>query len=95
MFQGGDKMTVLMVGGDRLGNIPKEIKKYGYEKIIHWDGRKVQNKKIPKKIDEILMFHDFLSHGLMANIKAEAKKRNIPVKYSRRSTTDLEKSLRE
>ncbi|MBS4021061.1 MAG: DUF2325 domain-containing protein [Dethiobacter sp.] len=86
-------MTVLLVGADRLGNIPKELEQYGCEKIIHWDGRKVQDKKIPKQVDMVLMFYDYLGHALMADIKSQAKKRNLPVVFSRRGTADLKKAL--
>lgn len=86
-------MTVLLVGADRLGNIPKELRQYGCEEIIHWDGRKVQDKKIPQKVDMVLMFHDYLNHSLMGKIKEEAKKRNLPVLFSRRGTVDIMKTL--
>ena len=32
-------MSVLIVGGDHLGSIPKELKKIGVDDIRHMDGR--------------------------------------------------------
>ena len=87
-------MTVLLVGADRLGNIPKELEEYGCSEIIHWDGRKAQDKKIPQKVDMVLMLHDFLNHNLMIRIKAEAKRRDLPIVYSRRGTADLKQALK-
>jgi hypothetical protein len=86
-------MTVLAVGADRLGNIPKELEQHGCKKLIHWDGRKIQNKSIPAKVDMVLIFHDFVSHRLMGSIKVEAKKRGLPIVYSKRGTVDLKLAL--
>lgn len=94
MFTGVEHMTVLLVGADRLGNIPKELEHYGCKKIIHWDGRKKLDKKIPQQVDMVLMFHDFIGHNLMSKIKLQAKKRNLPVIYSRRGTADLKQALK-
>lgn len=86
-------MTVLLVGADRLGNIPKELEQYGCKKIIHWDGRKSQNKAIPSKVDMVLVFHDFINHRLMDEVKLQAKKRCLPIVFSRRGVTDLRCAL--
>lgn len=80
-------MTVLIVGGDRLGNIPANLYEEGFKEIIHWSGRtkSFQNKVIPKKISKIVLFYNFLNHNLMQNIKRQAKENNIPIVYSKRA----------
>lgn len=80
-------MTVLLVGADRLGNIPVKLQKEGAEEIIHWSGRSKSylNKTIPKKVDMVILFWDFLNHNLMSNIKQQAKAAGIPVVFSKRS----------
>jgi hypothetical protein len=82
-------MTILIVGADRLGNIPEKLHEKGVEEIIHWSGRKTADltKTIPKNVDGIILFCDFINHRLMYNIKRQAKAFNIPIIFSKRSTT--------
>ena len=79
-------MTILVVGADRLGNILKELYVEGAKEIIHWTGRRksVQNKVVPKNVDKVIIFCDFINHNLMNNIKRQAKENGIPVIYSKR-----------
>lgn len=88
-------MTVLLVGADQLGNIPKELKEFGCKEIIHWTGRKVKTRKksIPANVEIVLVFYDFVSHGLMDVIKEQAKRRKLPIVFSRRGTCELRKAL--
>jgi len=80
-------MTVLIVGGDRLGNIPKELRKEGVNEIIHWTGRakSFRNRPIPKNVDRVILFYDFMSHNLMQSVKRQAKMCRIPITYARRA----------
>lgn len=82
-------MAILIVGADRLGNIPLHLHKAGAEEIIHWNGRKAvyQTKNIPKHVDQIILFCDFINHRLMYNIKRQAKALSIPIIFSKRSMT--------
>lgn len=82
-------MVVLVVGADRLGNIPAKLHQEGVKEIIHWDGRhkSYQNKIIPKKINQIIIFYNFINHNLMLNIKRQAKMCGIPVIYTKRVIT--------
>ncbi len=88
-------MTVLLVGADRLGNIPKELEEFGYNQIIHWSGRKAKtrNQSIPSKIDMVLVFSDFVSHGLMDAVKEQAKRRRLSIVFAKRGTSNLKKVL--
>lgn len=80
-------MTVLIAGADRLGNIPRELYTEGAKEIIHWTGRRksVCNKAIPKKIDKVIIFCDFINHNFMLSIKRQAKENGIPVIYCKRA----------
>ena len=82
-------MAILIVGADRLGNIPEKLHSEGAQEIIHWNGRKksFQTKTIPKNVDTIILLCDFLNHRLMYNIKRQAKAVNIPIIFSKRSVT--------
>lgn len=88
-------MTVLLVGADQLGNLPRELEKHGCKEFIHWSGRKkmTSKKDIPACVDMVLVLHDFINHNLMTNIKVQAKNRRLPVIFSRRGTADLKQAL--
>lgn len=90
-------MTVLLVGADQLGNIPKELEQHGCKEIIHWSGRKknCSKKNIPSRVDMVVIFHDYVSHVLMNAIKEHAKALSLPIIFSKRSVADIKKNLRE
>lgn len=80
-------MVVLVAGGDRLGNICEQLQNEGADQIIHWTGRckSCTNKCIPKDVQKIIIFCDFINHRLMGNLKKQAKKNGVPIIYSKRS----------
>lgn len=80
-------MNVLIVGGDRLGNITREIKKEEVVQITHWTGRAkyFQNKPIPSNVDKIVLFYDFVNHNLMKNVRKQSKMYKIPIIYAKRT----------
>lgn len=88
-------MTVLLVGADKLGNIPQELEQYGCQEVVHWDCRKKASvkKDIPAKIDMILVFHDYISHCMASVIKEKAKRLKLPVFFSKRSATDIKQKM--
>lgn len=90
-------MTVLLVGADQLGNIPKELKQQGCKEIIHWSGRKknCSKKNIPSRVNMVVIFHDYVSHVLMNTIKDHARNLSLPVIFSKRSVADINKNFRE
>ena len=57
-------MKALLVGADRLGNIPDTLNSYGINDYIHWPGRKkgMRNYDIPEEVDMIIVFYDFIEH---------------------------------
>lgn len=81
--------TVLVVGADRLGCIPRKLEAEGYSDIIHWSGRHKSclTRPIPHHVDAVFLYWDFINHGLMNSIKRQAKERGIPVIYNRRKTS--------
>jgi hypothetical protein len=88
-------MTVLIVGADKLGNLPLELQQHGCQEVIHWDCRKqaAKKKEIPKKVDMVVVFHDFIGHEMMNSIKEKAKKLKLPLIFSKRSISDIRKKL--
>lgn len=88
-------MTALIVGGDRLGNIPQVLNERGIEEYIHWVGRKkgMRNKVIPTNIDMIIVLYDFIEHNLANIIKKESKNMEVPCIFSKRAGSDLAMKL--
>lgn len=80
-----------------MGNITKELQRYGFREIIHWSGRKASAKKksIPAKVEMVLVFHDFVNHGLMDVIREQARRRRLPIVFSRRGIADLKRVMTE
>lgn len=88
-------MTVLIVGADKLGNLPQELEKHGCQEVIHWNCRNptARKKEIPKKVDMVVVFHDYIGHEMMNSIKEKAKKQRLPMVFSKRSVSDIRKNL--
>ncbi|MEH7255259.1 DUF2325 domain-containing protein [Neobacillus niacini] len=78
---------MLIIGGDRLGSIIKNLEGEGFNDVIHLNGRKKQfvRKDIPRKVDLILVLTDFINHNLTATIKRKAHEHGIPICFSKRS----------
>ncbi|GAB6151404.1 DUF2325 domain-containing protein [Desulfosporosinus burensis] len=80
-------MKVLVVGADRLGKIPLVLRQEGVEEIIHWSGRNKSSckKVVPKNIEKVIVFCDYINHNTMSSVKRQAKVIGIPVIYSKRA----------
>jgi hypothetical protein len=90
-------MSILLVGGDRLGGITEKLTKSGFENIEHISGRKNSDKriKIPQKTDLILVLVDYVGHSLTEFIKKESKRNGIKIAFSKRSWVYMEKAIQE
>lgn len=90
-------MSVLIVGGDHLGGIPKELDKIGVTEIRHVTGRSKQKIRegIPETMDFIIVLHDFVNHNLAYKIKNLAENKRIPVVYAKRSWSSIYQKMKE
>lgn len=90
-------MSVLIVGGDHLGGIPKELDKIGVTEIRHVTGRSGQKIRdgIPETMDFIIMLHDFVNHNLAHKIKDFAENRGVPIVYAKRSWSSIYQKMKE
>ena len=88
-------MSALIVGGDNLGCIKKELKKVGIDKVRHIDGRNrnVIKKGMPVSMDIIIVLHDYINHNLATVVKRSARERNIPIIFAKRSWASIHKKL--
>lgn len=83
--------SILIVGGDHLGNIKEKLEHLGYQKILHIKGRRDSDVRlhIPKEVKMILVLTDYVNHNLAKNIKLRAKERELPIVFSRRAWSDI------
>lgn len=88
-------MTVLVVGGDRLGNIVDLLHFQGFREIHHVTGRKSSQTRItiPSHTKMIVVFTDYVNHNLSTHIKQKAKEKNVPVLFCKRSCSSIVKAL--
>ena len=88
-------MSALIVGGDKLGCIKKELKKVGIDKVRHIDGRNktVIKKGMPVSMDIIIVLHDYINHNLATVAKRSARENNIPIIFAKRSWASISKKL--
>jgi hypothetical protein len=89
------KMSIVIFGGDRLGNIPKILEEHGFQLIEHITGRKKGDLKtvLHREAEGVLVFTDFLNHSLALGVKAAAKRRGIKVLFVKRSCSQLKEAL--
>ncbi|MCK0473881.1 DUF2325 domain-containing protein [Halalkalibacter sp. APA_J-10(15)] len=87
--------SLLIVGADRLGSIPKKLEQLGFDEIIHLSGRKVQmvKRRIPAHVDLILVLTDFINHNLSSVLKKKASEQEIPICYAKRSWCSIYQAI--
>jgi len=92
-------MSVLIIGGDRLGNIGNNLKRIGFIQIVHEKGRKKVRKNrsicIPEEAGLVIVLTDYVNHNIAATIKRKAKDRAVPVLYAKRSWSAISKKLEQ
>lgn len=88
-------MSVLIVGGDHLGSIPKELRKLGATRIDHVTGRNNKGIRngIPENMDLVILLHDYANHNITNKVKKEAQSRNVPIIFARRSWSSIHQKL--
>lgn len=91
-------MSVVVVGGDFLGGLEKNLYALGVTDLVHISGRKALDKtklSLPKATAFVLVLTDYVNHGMAKNVKTIAKARAIPLVFAKRSWRHVEEKLRE
>lgn len=83
-------MSLLILGGDKINPIINLLTNLGVDDIVHWTARNQKKgrkkaKKIPLKVEMVLMLTNFLNHNAMLHYRAEAKTKGLPIMYSTRN----------
>ena len=90
-------MHALVVGADRLGNIPAVLAEAGIGIAKHVSGRDSAHQKrvpsLPSGVGMVILFTDFLGHNVMKSFREAARAQGLPVVCCRRSTCSVKQAL--
>ncbi len=90
-------MDALLVGADRLGNIPDVLDRYGIRIASHVSGRDTSHQRrsasLPSGIGMVILFTDFLGHNVMQRFREAATREGVMFVCCRRSTCALQQAL--
>lgn len=91
-------MNAVVVGADRLGNIPEALAGFGIQIERHVSGRASAHQRslpaLPRNTQLLILFTDFLSHNVMNSYRSQARIQGIAVIACRRSASCLVQSVR-
>ncbi len=90
-------MNAVLIGADRLGNIPERLAALGIQIVRHVSGRNVSHQRrlpaLPGNVQLLILFTDFLGHNVMKSFRAQAQAEGVKVVACRRSASCLEEAL--
>ncbi len=90
-------MNALIVGADRLGNIPDVLAQFGIRIAAHVSGRDTTHQRrsapLPAGIQVVILFTDFLGHNVMQRFREAASREGVMFVCCRRSVCALQEAL--
>jgi hypothetical protein len=91
-------MNAVVVGADRLGNIPNALAGFGIQIHRHVTGRSSAHQRsvgaLPQGTELLILFTDFLNHNAMKCYRGQAQAQGIPVIACKRSASCLVQSVK-
>lgn len=91
------QVKAVVVGADRLGNIPDLLKGHNIAIKQHISGRDPAHQKktlqLPSGTDLLILLTDFLGHNVMKTFRAAAQRSGIRVVACRRSVCCMKQAL--
>ena len=90
-------VNAVIVGADRLGNIPDVLKGHNIAILQHISGRHSAHQKktpqLPTGADLLILLTDFLGHNVMKTFRSAAQRSCIRVVACRRSVCCMKQAL--
>ena len=90
-------MNAVVVGADRLGNIPETLSAMGIRIACHISGRHAAHQRklpnLPQGTQILILLTDFLGHNVMRHFRDLARSRAVPVVCCRRSAVCVAESV--
>ena len=91
------QVSALIVGADRLGNIPDLLRDHHITIRHHISGRDPAHQKkapaLPSGTDLVILLTDFLGHNVMKTFRLAAQRAGIRVLACRRSVCSMQQAL--
>jgi len=91
--------NAVIVGADRLGNIPHLLSEHNIRITHHVSGRDASHQRrtmqLPTGTEMVILLTDFLGHNVMKAFRQAAHKSGIRVLACRRSVCALKQALDE
>ncbi len=91
------QVSALVVGADRLGNIPDLLRDHNIAIRHHISGRDPSHQKktpqLPSGTQLVILLTDFLGHNVMKTFRAAAQRAGIQVMACRRSVCSVKQAL--
>ena len=92
-------VSAVVVGADRLGNIPDLLKGHNIAIRHHISGRDPSHQKktlqLPSGTELLILLTDFLGHNVMKTFRTAAQKAGIRVLACRRSVCSMKQALNQ
>lgn len=90
-------VSAVVVGADRLGNIPDVLRGHNIAIKHHISGRDPSHQKktlqLPSGTDLLILLTDFLGHNVMKTFRAAAQRSGVRVLICRRSVCSMKQAL--
>ena len=90
-------VSAVVVGADRLGNIPELLRVHNIAIRHHISGRDPSHQKktlqLPSGTELLILLTDFLGHNVMKTFRAAAQRAGIRVLACRRSVCSMKQAL--
>jgi hypothetical protein len=88
----------LVVGADRLGNIPEVLQQFGIRVAAHVSGRDSSHQRrsvasLPAGVGIVILLTDFLGHNVMQGFRDAANRAGVSFVCCRRSVCALQQAL--
>ena len=90
-------LSAVVVGADRLGNIPDLLKGHNIAITHHISGRDPSHQKrtlqLPTGTQLVILLTDFLGHNVMKSFREAAQRSGVRIVCCRRSVCAIKQSL--
>jgi hypothetical protein len=88
-------MSTLIVGGDRINTYKEFLVEQGLGPIQHWNGRKSSecHRSMPANTRLVMILIDQVNHMLAIKLRRIADDLDVPVIFSRRSISQLDRAI--
>jgi hypothetical protein len=85
-------MRALIVGGDTIEPVRRQLIAQGYNELDHWKGRKPGEcrRPFPRHIDLVVIILGYVNHTLCQRVRHEAERQDLPIRFCGRKFTSLQ-----